>query len=87
MKTAREMFEELGFKFTETEEDIRYKKITSGFNKRKISISFDFDDETFYICFYYFDYEFQEFQAIRGCEIDKDLLKAIYKQCEELGWL
>lgn len=82
MKSAKEMFEELGFEYIELLpnicEGIACFKITSC---EHISINF---------------YKKTKFFLLHSCNsdgdltmsnIDMDLLKAINKQCEELGWL
>ena len=75
--SAKEMFEELDFKWKETKDVIEYSR--SSFKHftflAKEKIIFYKDD---YFRFFHLDGVFS---------IHKDLLQAIYKQAEELGWL
>ena len=77
MKSAKEMFEELGYEWKETKEYVEYTKYYFKhwifYSKSMIRIykspinSFDIFDEF-------------------GISIHQDLLQAINKQVEELGW-
>lgn len=75
--SAKEMFEKLNFKWKESKEVIEYSR--SSFKHftflSKEKITFYKDD--------YFGY----FNLEGIFSINKDLLQAINKQCEELGWL
>lgn len=75
--TAREMFESLGYGCTESTLLIQY--INDYIN----------DDDSDYKCIE-FDLEYHTFYAQFNYEakcITVDELKAINKQCEELGWI
>ena len=75
--TAKEMFEELGYKYCEDDGFIDYKK-----EKRKLIepdyISFDRLEREIFIL--------NSSKSSKGTTIDMSLLKAINKQVEELGW-
>lgn len=76
--TAREMFKELGFEQIRNDGHfIKYKKADDGIDKII----------TFSIMFRYFDSKYGEYPFTAPYEFDIDTLKAINKQCEELGWL
>lgn len=75
--SAKEMFEELGFKWKETKSIIEYN--------RSLFKHFTFLSKE-KIAFYKDDY-FRYFNIEGLFSIDKDLLQAINKQVEELGWL
>ena len=79
-KTAKEMFEELGFELYKTpyEKCICYITNDIYFNCR---IEFWADDKIIYNSLIYGDYEMKG-----SCPIRTDLLRAINKQVEELGW-
>ena len=70
--TAKEMFEKLGFEYKKSDFSITYYKEFR-----------DYDDET-----YILDIDFRLFEKkiSNDFSIDMDLLKAINKQIEELGW-
>ena len=72
LKSAREMFEELGFEHRKSDFSITYYKEFR-----------DYDDET-----YILDIDFRLFEKKISSDfsIDTRLLKAINKQIEELGW-
>lgn len=74
--SAKEMFEELDFKWKETKDVIEYSKsLFKHFTfLGKEKIIFYKDD---YFRYFYLDGIFS---------INKNLLQAINKQCEELGW-
>ena len=76
MKTAKEMFEELGYELVFDEEDGKYYKKK---NKR-IEITKGHSDV--YIDVYYYKNEDRFYTFIDGKE-----LQAINKQVEELNWL
>ena len=71
MKSAKEMFKELGYECKSCVGDYEY------YNYEK-EITTDKDDKTIIICQRWSD----EYSII-----DMPTLKAIIKQCEELGWL
>ena len=73
MKTAKEMFEELGYK------QIRNSEEFIGYEKNGRNISFELETHTFSGVHVWLD-----FQAIL---IDAKELQAINRQFEELGWL
>lgn len=81
-KSARETFEELGYVIDEeNEKEILYKmkwEIVSIY-----WVSFNKVDKLFE-CFETSD---SPFEPSKSYKIDIDLLKAINKQCKELGWL
>ena len=70
--TAREMFEELGYK----------KNVENG----KITYSQDFGSGYFEIIFYLSEIEI-EIETNMEVVIEDDLLLAINQQCKELGWI
>lgn len=75
MKSAKELFEELGFKGIETEYSLIY---------RYMGTEIDYD------CEIYFYLECKEYEFTDECTsttVNMKLHKAITKQCEELGWL
>lgn len=79
-KSAKEMFEELGYEYDyiqnkNNEDTITYHKDNLHIQFNLISKLIVFQNDTSYI--YY---------AIATFFINKDLLKAINKQVEELGW-
>ena len=76
MKSAKEMFEELGFKWKETEDVIEYS--------RSLFKHFTFLQKE-KITFYKDDY-FRYFYLNGVYDIHKDLLQAINQQINELGW-
>ena len=74
-RTAREMFEALGFEFIEDDSSIKYERRIK--KERK--------DVVFYKEGKMFDaYDYREYDAMK---IDGELLKAINKQMQELGWI
>ena len=76
LKSAREMFEELGY-------------IQSINDDKEIVYNYDFEDfSTYsYICFNKSDEKIEmENNFIVGCDITIRTLQAINKQIEELGW-
>ena len=79
-KSAKEMFEELGYEYDyiqnkNSEDTITYHKDNLHIQFNLISKLIVFQNDTSYI--YY---------GIATFFINKDLLKAINKQIEELGW-
>lgn len=76
MKSAKEMFDELGFKWKETEDVIEYTrslfKHFTFFQKEKITFYKDS-----YFRFFYLDGIY---------EVNECLLQAINQQIEELNW-
>lgn len=75
MKTAKEMFEKLGYELVE-EKDSRY--ITYLYHYRYV-IRFDLIMRNFYAYEDNMDYQY--------IGVDMKMLQAINKQAEELGWL
>ena len=71
-KSAKEMFEELGFEYKKSDFSITYYKEFR-----------DYDDEC-----YILDINFRLFEEEISSDfsIDMRLLKAINQQCKELGW-
>ncbi|MDL2276362.1 NUDIX hydrolase [Breznakia sp. OttesenSCG-928-G09] len=76
MKTAREMFEELGYKLTESDSSLCYE-----FRKFRIEFDFNFKEYTFYE----FDKEYPTLQEVVSVDVKEH--KAIHQQLKELGWL
>ena len=71
MKSAKEMFGELGWKmFNDSFDSIAYRP-----------------DRTQSIYFYKEDKCFRMYDGFDQFEIDAPLMKSVIKQCEELGWL
>ena len=72
--SARELFEELGFKGIETEYSLIY---------RYMGTEIDYD------CEIYFYLEIKEYEYMTDgfTTVNMKLHKAIHKQLEELGWL
>lgn len=88
--TAKEMFEELGFKQTlcinedyEEYAQIEYECCFDEYTKRRVY----FVDKGFYANLYNYDFEIEKMVNVGGCIVDKDLLKAIMQQMKELGWI
>lgn len=75
-KTADEMFEELGYMTDENEYFIEYQKQKENCSK---FIKFDLIDKSF-TSFYYIIPNEQSYLTMKE-------LQAIYKKCEELGWV
>lgn len=75
--TAKEMFEELGYKFRESTFVINRNDYFYYENTRKDKL----------ICFYLNKKEVLTSQYKESMIMDIATLKAINKQCEELGWL
>ena len=73
MKSAKDMFEELGYK---RRADIDVIVYFQKFGLHYFKIMFDLSEKIVDI-----DTNFER------TEIEDDLLKAINKQCEELGWI
>ncbi len=87
--TAQEMFEELGFKQiicinmnSKKHRRIVYENIIEDY----IKITINFFDDSFYAQLYYKEDDVV-FKNVGGCAIYKELLDAINKQCQELGWI
>lgn len=76
MKSARELFEELGFKWKETKDVIEYSrslfKHFTFLQKEKIT--------------FYKDVYFRYFYLIGVYDVNEDLLQAINQQVNELCW-
>ena len=88
--SAKEMFEELGFKQVlcinqnnSEHAQIKYEAVFANCIKREIY----FIPKGFYAQLYHYDYEEQVFKNVGGCIIEKELLEAINQQCKELGWI
>lgn len=78
MMSAKEMFKKLGFELIRNDGCfIKYKKADNGIDKII----------TFSIMFRYFDSKYGDYPFTAPYEFDIDTLKAINKQCEELGWI
>lgn len=76
--SAKEMFEQLGFEQTRNDGYfIKYKKADDGIDKII----------TFSITLRYFDSKYGDYPFTAPYEVDIDTLKAINKQCDELGWI
>ena len=84
MKTADELFEELGYEKLEDKYNVDYNKIYRFTNGDKIreQIRFCKLDKYVHIENYNFDSGFTF-----GKFLDIQELQAIYKKCQELGWL
>lgn len=92
--TAKEMFEELGFKQVlcinlnqKDGKQIIYESVIGDNDTLLVKRKIHFFDDVFYANLYYFDDKTETFENQGGCSIDDELLKAINKQCEELGWI
>lgn len=72
--SARELFEELGFKRTESDYSLIYRYMGTDFD-RACEIYFYLECK---------EYEFTEYTSDT---VNMKLHRAITKQCEELGWL
>ena len=75
MKTARELFEELGYEYNRYNNSIKY---------------FDNSGTSFWYCSITFDLTNKEYSVRENDDytsVDVKLHKAITKQMEELGWL
>ena len=75
MKTAKELFNELGFQGIESYYSIVYRYIGTDFDRG---------------CTIYFYTALKEYEFVDECTsttVNMKLHKAITKQCEELGWL
>ena len=85
MKSAKEMFEELGYeKDTFLQSDIMFSKtiIKEEFNVKYRVIIF-FEKYSKNVALSTFDYN----EPCNECIVEPPTFKAIVKQCEELGWL
>lgn len=80
MKSAKQMFEDQGYWLEENDYFSHGDIIYRGFGIGKHKVSQD-------ICFKLKDKIITAICAIGVIEIDMSDLKAIIKQCEELGWL
>lgn len=78
MKTADELFEELGYMIDENENEyyIEYRKQEENCCK---FIRLDLIDKAF-TSFYYITHDIQSYLTMEE-------LQAIYKKCQELGWI
>lgn len=74
MKTAKEMFEKIGYEYTTYSKDIIFSK---EFEYATVELYFDIDTKSLTI---------QSNKDI-AFEFNIKELKAINKQCEELGWI
>lgn len=91
---AKEMFEKLGFKQVlcinlnqKDGKQVIYESVIGDNDTLLVKRKIHFFDDVFYANLYYYNDETERFEHQGGCSIDNDLLKAINKQCEELGWL
>lgn len=89
---AKEMFEELGFKQVlcinlnqKGSKQIIYESVIGDNNTLLVKREVHFFDDVFYANLYYFNDKTETFENQGGCSINSELLKAIHKQCEELG--
>ena len=90
--TAKEMFQKLGFKQVlcinlnqKDGKQVIYESVIGDNDTLLVKRKIHFFDDVFYASLYYFDDKTETFENQGGCSIDNDLLKAINKQCEELG--
>lgn len=77
MKSAKEMFEELGYSLVEDSPNLKYQKVVA---------------DTFWVIYFDVVFQYVTSALIRGEYntyhiLDVEELKAINKQIEELGWL
>ena len=77
MKTADEMFKQLGYKKYESDDCIMYMKDL-------FMLTFIISNKRFITEYKQGDYNFPK---IRPFEISMQELQAIYKKCEELKWI
>lgn len=91
---AKEMFEKLGFKqilcINLNQKDgkqVVYERVVGDNDTLLVKRKIHFFDYAFFASLYYYDDELNKFIPKGGCAIDKYLLKAINKQCKELGWI
>lgn len=84
---AKEMFEELGYKLNESYDEklITYIHIQHFMGERHFGITFNLEYKEFHCWHYGYD-ENGRCQNGINLAIKIDLLKAINKQIEELGW-
>lgn len=92
--TAKEMFQKLGFKQVlcinlnqKYGKQVIYESVIGDNDTLLVKRKIHFFDDVFYASLYYFDDKTERFEHQGGCSIDNDLLKAINKQCQELGWI
>lgn len=88
--SAKEMFEELGFKQVlcinpnnNEHAQIKYEAVFANCIKREVY----FIPKGFYAQLYHYDYEEEAFKKVGGCIIEKELLEAINQQMKELEWI
>lgn len=88
--SAKDMFEELGFKQVlcinqnnSEHAQIKYEAVFANCIKREVY----FIPKGFYAQLYHYDYEKQVFKKVGGCIIEKELLEAINQQMKELEWI
>lgn len=84
MKTAREMFEELGYERFEEEEKITYEKEED--NRLIMCIVFDLDDKVFTANLYWSSKDYETRFPQENTTITMQELQAINQMCRELGW-
>ena len=77
MKTARELFEELGYELNTYSDCLDYCKVEKG---KHIAWTKD-------ICFYPYNKSYSIICTADRVDIDMQTNKAIHRQLEELGWL
>lgn len=88
--TAKEMFEELGFKQVlcinqnnSEHAQIKYEAVFANCIKREVY----FIPKGFYAQLYHYDYEEEAFKNVGACIVEKELLEAINQQMKELEWI
>ena len=89
--TAKEMFEELGFKQVlcinlnqKYGKQVIYESVIGDNDTLLVKRKIHFFDDVFYANLFYFNDKTETFENQGGCSINNDLLKAINKQCAEL---
>ena len=81
--TAKEMFEELGYKeVNEWQNIIHYEQVVDNKLEQKYIIEFVLNHEFISVCSKFGKYRYGAFNGL-----DMKLLQAINQQCKELGWL
>lgn len=90
--TAKEMFEKLGFKQVlcinlnqKDGKQVIYESVIGDNDTLLVKRIIHFFDDVFYASLHYYNDETETFENQGGCSINNELLKAINKQCEELG--
>jgi len=88
--TAKEMFESLGFKQIVAINLQHNKSIQICYERvldDSVKIKIFFFDNVFFGNLYYWDFKKECYEIVGGFSIHKELLEAITKQCQELGWI